>query len=460
MRNYFLKTRKKDGKAPLYTRIRRRNPNLDIWVNCLIDVDVEKWEKASTSLEAWRKYERTPEGLKVVPLLQNIDAALNTLMEDPSCTKEIIDERIAEVVYQDEYARKRELEEQERQRIQAEKEAERKDVLLYLDNYIKDIKAGERLDIHNHTYRPNTCKVWTSFQRILIRFYETTPFTWEDIDKRLSDKFTHFLESEGYMIKSINKYLICFKAMVYAAQEDKFHTNAITRKIFAKKDVAEEDKEAEVYLTAEEIQKLYEMKLSGMKDKVRDVFLVGCYTCQRFSDYGRLTDKNFVKSAEGNDLVSLTQVKTSHKVKVPVLNNNLKKIARKYNGNLPRVSDVILNRYIKEILKELSESVPSLMQVYPTTLTMKERAKEAKGECAFMREDGKVIKPKYELVSSHTARRSGITILYLTKRFDIRQMMSVSGHKDTKTFISYIKVSDEELADQIAEDIKKEGEVF
>ena len=58
------------------------------------------------------------------------------------------------------------------------------------------------------------------------------------------------------------------------------------------------------------------------------------------------------------------------------------------------------------------------------------------------------------MLSSHTARRSGITNLYLSGNFDTYQMMSISGHKDEKTFYEYIKLSSDEVADSIAQ--KKE----
>ena len=106
---------------------------------------------------------------------------------------------------------------------------------------------------------------------------------------------------------------------------------------------------------------------------------------------------------------------------------------------------------IWQALKELSETVPTLARLERTVLTMKERAKEERGEVSFMRDaKGYVVKPRYDLVSSHTARRSGITNLYLTGLFDSFQMMSVSGHKDEKTFNEYIKLSSDEIADAIA----------
>lgn len=120
------------------------------------------------------------------------------------------------------------------------------------------------------------------------------------------------------------------------------------------------------------------------------------------------------------------------------MNDNLLRIAERYNFKIPSITDVILNRYIKDILKRLSETVPSLLNTEVTKLTMRERNMEERGDVEFMRnEDGEVIKYRYDLVTSHTARRSGITNLYLTGLFDIVQMMSISGHKDQRIFLEY-----------------------
>lgn len=69
------------------------------------------------------------------------------------------------------------------------------------------------------------------------------------------------------------------------------------------------------------------MPLEGLKDKVRDVFLVGCYTCQRFSDYARLEKENFTKTAKGTKVVRIVQEKTGNDVVIPILNDNLLHIA-------------------------------------------------------------------------------------------------------------------------------------
>lgn len=62
------------------------------------------------------------------------------------------------------------------------------------------------------------------------------------------------------------------------------------------KKIEDRDKAVENYLTEEELQALYEMPLSGKKEHIRDVFLIGCYTCQRVSDYNNLNADNFKTS--------------------------------------------------------------------------------------------------------------------------------------------------------------------
>ena len=106
---------------------------------------------------------------------------------------------------------------------------------------------------------------------------------------------------------------------------------------------------------------------------MRDIFLVGCYTWQRVSDYNDIDKACFTTTAKGTPVIRLIQKKTRNEVKIPIMNPNLKAICEKYAYNLPYVVDVILNRYIKEILKELSGKVPDLAKMVVTELTQKQK---------------------------------------------------------------------------------------
>ena len=461
MGNYFLRTKKEKGTASVYLRVQKRNPKLNILVCSKVSVDIQQWDKVTQDVAKWNDYCKTQDGRKVKETLDSISSAIDNLISQGIYDKARIDEVVEAIVFREERERQRIQEEEERQEQERlrqikeqEEEARKADVILFLENFLEGIKNG-RIKNGAENYTPNTCKVWSNFLGILKRFIQIYPFTWKDINKALADHFVSFMEKNGYMVTSINKYIICFKAMIQNAMDQELHNNLIALRAFSKKKIQETDKAKEIYLTKTELQALYEMPLEGLKDKVRDVFLVGCYTCQRFSDYARLEKENFTKTAKGTKVVRIVQEKTGNDVVIPILNDNLLHIAEKYGYDIPKVNDVILNRYIKQILKELSSTVPSLARKERTLLTMKEREKEKQGLVSFERDNkGYVIKPRYELVSSHTARRSGITNLYLSGNFDTYQMMSISGHRDEKTFYEYIKLSSDEVADSIAQ--KKE----
>jgi integrase len=168
-------------------------------------------------------------------------------------------------------------------------------------------------------------------------------------------------------------------------------------------------------------------------------------------------------------------------------------IAKRYRYVFPKMESQKLNHDIKDILGELSATVPSLAEKYITVLSMPERRSEAlyqsfldrmvkggrlneneKKEYAKMRRyadshngsplyernrRGQVIRPKYELVSSHTARRSSITNLYKTGLLDNREIMSISGHQSERVFENYIKVGTSEQAQRVGEKLIKAKEI-
>ena len=467
MSNYFLRTKKEKGTASVYLRVQKRNPKLNILICSKVSVDIQQWDKVTQDVAKWNDYCKTQDGRKVKETLDSISSAIDNLISQGIYDKARIDEVVEDVVFREERERQRIQEEEERQEQERlrqikeqEEEARKADVILFLENFLEGIKNG-RIKNKAENYTPNTCKVWSNFLGILKRFIQIYPFTWKDINKALADRFVSFMEKDGYMVTSINKYIICFKAMIQNAMDQELHNNPIALRAFSKKKIQETDKAKEIYLTKAELQALYEMPLEGLKDKVRDVFLVGCYTCQRFSDYARLEKENFTTTAKGTKVVRIVQEKTGNDVVIPILNDNLLHIAAKYGYDIPKINDVILNRYIKQILKELSSTVPSLARKERTLLTMKEREKEKQGLVSFERDNkGNVIKPRYELVSSHTARRSGITNLYLSGNFDTYQMMSISGHRDEKTFYEYIKLSSDEVADSIAKKMDERKEAI
>lgn len=470
MRKFFVQTKQTEGTANLYTRIRTKSPYRDWWVNTHIEIDIPKWQKCYEDIQLYAKSGKN--GKEAERLALEVDKAIDNALTIPGSTKEDIQEAVDGVVFKEakELQRQREAEiraqqEREAEERRAAKAKEDADVILYLSGLIQRMREGKVLTEGrgNNTgeyYTANTIKMWNNLLGILRRYDQECPFTWADIDKTFAVNFRRWMEAEGYMAKSINKYIGQFIALLNRAYEDGKHTNMMAVNAFkgTKAKVSDEKKATEIYLTADELNALYKMKLTGEKAIVRDIFVVGCCTCQRVSDYSTLTKENFTTTAKGTRVVKIRQTKTGNSATIPIIDEKLDKIMQKYGYNLPQVSDVIINRYIKEIGKELSKKVKSLAVELPTILTMKERAKEERGEIAYKRnKKGQVVKPRYEMITTHTARRTGITNLYLSGKFDVYQMMAVSGHKEAKTFKEYIKLSDEEIADGIAKKMEDDN---
>ena len=162
-------------------------------------------------------------------------------------------------------------------------------------------------------------------------------------------------------------------------------------------------------------------------------------------------------------IITLTQQKTGTEVSIPILNDNLIRIFEKYDYNLPYIHNNDLNEIIKVVLKKLSESVPSLRQEMATKITLISQRMEEQNRVAFKRNEyGDILVPRYRLATTHTARRTGITLMYLSKMLDSHEMMSISGHKTESVFNDYIKISGIELATSIAKKVakaKQEAEV-
>lgn len=175
-----------------------------------------------------------------------------------------------------------------------------------------------------------------------------------------------------------------------------------------------------VYLTEEEIEKLYRLPLSGVQAAVRDLFLIGCYTALRYSDYSSLT----LWDISNGFIVKRTQ-KTQHSVTIPI-HPRVEAILRQYNG-APKVNISTFNQQIKTIC--LAAGIREKIAVTTNRQT--------------------VYKEKWELVSSHTARRTRATNTFLAG-IPTLSIMRITGHKSEKVFLNYIKITNLENAKLVA----------
>jgi integrase len=198
-----------------------------------------------------------------------------------------------------------------------------------------------------------------------------------------------------------------------------------------KKFFYQEEETEHVYLTEPELQKIYNVQIYNKKlDQVRDLFIFGAWVGLRFSDFSNIKPENIVKIDDDYFIKIITQ-KTKDLVIIPC-NPVIIEIFEKYKQNsnmLPRtISNQKFNEYIKEVC-----------------------------ELAELNEVGRLSsKPKYklwQLVSSHTARRSFATNFYL-QGFPTIDLMRITGHKTERSFLKYIRVSKLDTAKRLSEHIK------
>ena len=187
------------------------------------------------------------------------------------------------------------------------------------------------------------------------------------------------------------------------------------------------------YLTEQEILKIYKYDLSSCSrlEKVRDLFVFGCYIGLRYSDYSNVKPENII-DIEGELFIKMITQKTKALVIIPV-NPIILEIFNKYQKNpnkLPaNICSARFNLYIKEIVKLVG-------------LTMKGRVATDPN------------KELWQLVSSHTARRSFATNYYL-QGFPTNDLKKITGHVTDRSFEKYLKVSKLDSAKRLQQHIKK-----
>jgi len=240
-------------------------------------------------------------------------------------------------------------------------------------------------------------------------------FDWDDVDSAFHFRLVQKMRDAGFGINYQWKTVSQLKTVMNEGRKLKYHTNLEYQDFKTRR----EDPDT-VYLTKEEVDRLWEYEPKGeLERKARDLFLLGVYSCARFSDYSRLSS-DMVRDG----VVRFTQVKTSASVMVPA-STRLLSILERNGGSAPHLAQQHLNESIKNVCKAVKIDEP----IEITTSDGLRRTRQ--------------IKRKYELVTSHTARRTGITLLYMTG-IPLQQVMLISGHKDEDSIRHYLRLTKEE----------------
>jgi len=295
----------------------------------------------------------------------------------------------------------------------------------FIHIFIRDCENGKRLTKNRVKMGYSTIKTFITTKNHFEEFekiYKKTIYL-KDFNQSIHDDFIGYLEIElEHSKNSSSKHITNIRqVLLYAMKLNEYPKVSFYDIKF---ETGREDSD-NIYLTEEELQQMINLSdfKSKMEEEVRDLFIVGAYTGLRFSNYISL-DLGLINDG----FIEVINIKTNFKNTIPIL-PEVERIISKYNGQLPIAPT---NQEFNRTLKDISERIPELNRPFEKRIT--------KG-----REKQVIRKMKWEMVMTHTARRSFCTNMYL-RGIPTPTIMAISGHRTEKNFYKYIKADGMEHA--------------
>lgn len=266
-----------------------------------------------------------------------------------------------------------------------------------------------------------------TFYRYAVSFIESSKwggdytnhfYSWLNGFNKLYPNIT-FDQMDYVFFRSYRKYgLDTYKANTFAAHWKKFkrvlndalYSGIALDQSYNKIKIATETT-FNIYLSKSDLEVWYKNldKLPPALYNASALFLIGCHSGMRYSDFNHVKSTAFYKGDDKYHRVITKKTKTM--VTIPgnaILEDLLSK-------ELRDISNQKMNAYIKEAAQMIG-------------LDDKIETKEG-------------TKPKYDLIMTHTARRTFATNAVL-EGIPIQFVMSITGHKTESEFRKYIKIDD------------------
>lgn len=283
----------------------------------------------------------------------------------------------------------------------------------FLDNKRADRtgEANSETTIKRYSYNKTLLQDFQEYQKKEINF--------NNIDTSFYNNLISFcIEVKFHSVNTLSRNMGLFKTFMNWALANNFTYKDDFKKFKnIKKEVTDE-----VALTLEQVKEAYEYDFTNNPrlERVRDLFVFGCATGMRYSNYSKVTQSDIY-----NDHINVRDKKNTDKLlKIP-LNSFSKAILEKYQYKLPILANQKFNDYIKEVFDKLGYH------------------QEIKKTSKIGNQVIEDISPLFKRISSHTARRSFITIMK-NKKIPDKVIMSYTGHKSLEVFNKYYKPNNDE----------------
>ena len=426
--NFYLGDNLQFGKAPILIKIQDRKYRISIRRKTGLSIQPVLWEQRN-NYQSMCKLSKNRDIIETLALLEEIKEKITQMhVEGTKITSLVVKDCIDRIIYID----------------YPNKTGQNNPMTLsrYIDNYFNDIKEGNKKTVNGTPYKQGTIN---SIKQVIDHFRafekeQKRLLNFEDITMDFYYKYIDYLTKRGFAPNTIGKDIKWLKTFLYSAESDGLNNNKFYRN---KRFRTCREYVDSIYLTQDDLKRIRSVDLSGKASGytlARDIFFIGVLTAQRVSDYNHIKledmqhvrdysdafnkSSDYTENESGQEsnkymVINFIQKKTGVRVTVPC-NPLVIEIMNKYNFNMPYLPEQKLNKYIKEIAKEAGL----------TELIKTEKTRGGIRTTEYI--------PKYKLITSHTARRTGVTHMYLSG-MELSDIMSISGHTQVKTLMQYIK---------------------
>ncbi len=300
-------------------------------------------------------------------------------------------------------------------------------ILASIDEFIKQLKQGTR---------PTKRKICTTVSYSYLQLFQTIRNFFSELlpdnaplpylqTKEFAMKFNTYRTNHWNDISAL-KYIRLIRRFMLWCRDTHLYNFVDFPQCLAMPDEHEPTLFA---LTDNELRSIETLDLSDRPalEKVRDLFLLSCYTGLRYSDISRLSKEHI-----GANEIRISAQKTGDNIRCPIT-PRLRKVLHRYapEYQFHKITSQRANEHLK-IIAERAGICDSLEVV-----TYKNGRKTSEARL------------KHELIAWHCSRRTFIT-LSLIKGAQPAAVQAVSGHKkDSKSFNKYVLFAESQVDEQM-----------
>lgn len=467
----------RDGTVNLYARIFKRNV-INNAVALSVSLSDSDWHSVEAQLKMFTDAKKMGVDMPIrdslVQNLWHIKNGLDAMLESGDITPNKARQYVEDILRED---MKKEIAQQREQEQAKQEEAQRVTLIAWIEEFIRQCETGERLKrksakmitpgtIKSYRGTLEQLKAYQTKRHKIVDFDDVTLDFYDDWRRFFLEKTDKDGNKRPYSPNTIGRHVKNLKIFLYAAKDMKLTT---TTEFESARFSADSQDVENVYLTEERVQEMYEvdfeddktierlMRLAPsdeerdvMKDQLtrrtpkllneaKDIFVVGCLTGQRVSDYKRINDTMIKTLSDGNEYIYLQQEKTGKWIYIP-LDIRVRAILTKYDGHLPHIFDQDLNERIKIVGRLMGWRENAGIKELHGTLQVPTQKKF------------------YECIKTHTARRTFATNAY-KRKISLSSIMVITGHSSEKMLRKYLKLDSEERAMLAAAEFSQAQEV-